>query len=307
MKIMVLGGGGFIGHNFIRKISSFEHEIYSFDRMFLNSSDQNVKYIKGDFAQLDKYKEYFENTDILYHFISTTLPKESNLDPVFDIKSNLCNLINLLNICINSNVKKIVFISSGGTIYGEVDNALISENEPTNPLSSYGIVKLAMEKYIQLYGKLYNLKYSIFRLSNPYGPYQNSLKGQGLISILLKKILQNEEIIIWGDGSAVRDYIYIDDVIVALYLDLIKKSEDNVLFNLGSGNGTSINNILEILEQLTGNKVKVLYENSRNFDVKSNVLDISKINKFLNWRPEVDIFDGIEQTYNWLKNNKSGV
>ena len=104
-----------------------------------------------------------------------------------------------------------------------------------------------------------------------------------------------------------RDFIYIDDVIEALYLDLIKKSEDNVLFNLGSGNGTSINNILEILEQLTGNKVKVLYENSRNFDVKSNVLDISKINKFLNWRPKVDIFDGIERTYNWLKNNKSGV
>ncbi len=301
MKIIVLGGEGFIGYNFVKKISNLEHNIYSFDRLFSNGPIENINYINGDYTKIELNEESFKNVDIVYHFISTTLPKASNLNPIFDIESNLCSLIKLLEICKKNNVKKIVFLSSGGTVYGNSTKELIDENHSTNPLSSYGIVKLSMEKYIQLYSKLYGINYSIFRLSNPYGPFQNSAKEQGVIGIFLKRILENQNVVIWGDGSVVRDYIYIDDVIEALKKDLILNSFENNIFNLGSGTGISLNEILEFIKKNVDKNFDVIYEKERDFDIKKNILDIKKIKEKLNWSPKIKIKEGIEYTLNWMK------
>ena len=204
---------------------------------------------------------------------------------------------------VENNIKKIVFISSGGTVYGDQNLESISEQSSTDPLSSYGIVKLAMEKYIQLYSKLYGVNYSIFRLSNPYGPYQNTLKDQGIIGIFIRKFIENGEITIWGDGNIIRDYIYIDDVIEILNRDLMKNIDNNILLNLGSGKGSSINEILNLIERISNKKINILYKESRSFDVKKNILNIDKISNTFDWKPKHDIEEGIQNTYKWLKNN----
>ncbi len=235
----------------------------------------------------------------MFHLISTTLPKTSNEDPAYDIESNLVGTIRILDVCRNNSVKKMIFLSSGGTVYGPPDTIPIAESHPNRPTSSYGITKLAIEKYLSLYKHLYGLKYTAFRLANPYGRYQRPIGAQGAVAVFLGRALRGEPIEIWGDGNIIRDYVYIEDVVTALVSAIDYTGETDV-FNLGSGLGTSLNELVDAISEVVLRPVKVVYKPARSLDVPASVLDISLISSVLGWTPQVDLLEGLRHTKDFL-------
>ena len=197
---------------------------------------------------------------------------------------------------------KLIFVSSGGTIYGEPENTPILEEHSTNPICSYGISKLAIEKYLHLYEHLYGLDYMVLRVSNPYGERQNPESAQGAIPVFMLKVLQNKPIQIWGDGSIARDFIYISDVVDALVTAVETNSSEKV-YNIGSGVPTSLNDLVKTIENVSGKMAKIEYTPQRKLDVPVNCLNISRAATDLGWSPKVSMRDGLNKTWGWLQNN----
>ena len=304
-KILILGGLGFIGTNLIEElINRGNYKIFIFEAE--NAVVKNPELLKqieiyyGDFRNKEDYEKIFkENTiDIVFHLINTTIPSSSNKDMIFDIKSNLINTINLLNMMLNYECKNLIFFSSGGTIYGDSKQKYKrKESDSKEPICSYGIVKLAIEKYLHLYKRLYDLNYLILRISNPYGEY-HSHKQQGLINVILRKVLNGEPVEIWGDGTVIRDYIYVNDL-VKILVDLLEEKIQNEIINVGSGKGYSINSIIEIIQKEIG-PFQIKYQKSRRVDISHLVLNVDKLNNLLNIKL-TSIEEGINKTFKWLK------
>lgn len=305
MKIFVTGGLGFIGHNLVMRLLKEGHSVIVFGRYnrFRAISNPNCRYIDANFDQISEYVKEFEDIDVVYHLLSTTTPKTSNDDVVNDVLTNVKNTIDLLEICVKYKIDRFIFSSSGGTVYGLSDHELpLKEEDPTNPICAYGISKLSIEKYIYMFSYLYNLDYQILRIANPYGPYQNPFANQGVISVFLGKAMKDEIIEIWGDGTTTRDFIFINDVIDALYSSMTTSKVNNVI-NIGSGVKYSLNEILNVIETVTNKKLQVNYVSSRKIDTPGNILDVTMANEVLEWEPKVNIQEGITVNWNWIINN----
>jgi UDP-glucose 4-epimerase len=206
----------------------------------------------------------------------------------------------MLASCVKHGVKRVVFSSSGGTVYGVPRAVPITEEHPTNPLCSYGITKLAVEKYIALYHHLNGLDYRIIRFSNPYGPRQSIDSAQGAVAVFLGHALHNSPITVWGDGSVRRDYIHIDDA-AAVCATAATRDIPPGIYNVGSGKSISVNELLDTIKSVVGRLPEIKRTPGRKIDVPENVLDTSKIHSALKWSPSVSLRDGIERTWNWLK------
>jgi UDP-glucose 4-epimerase len=298
MNMLILGGNGFIGSHLVDRLLAEGHKIRVFDKYeeHYRKPVADVDYCVGDFGNRGLLSEALVGIDMVFHLISTTLPKTSNDDPVFDVQSNVVETIFLLEQCVVNKIRKVIFISSGGAIYGNPLSLPISENCPTEPECSYGITKLAVEKYLALFNHLYSLDYVVLRPSNPYGSRQNPNGIQGAISVFLGRIAQGKSLEIWGDGRVVRDYIFIDDLIDGIY----KAASVNTLsrvFNLGSGIGHSLNEIIEVIRNVTGREIKVAYKAKRSFDIPGICLDICRAKQELSWMPSVSLETGIEKTW----------
>ncbi len=220
MKYVIFGGGGFIGSCLADRLLGEGHDIVIFEhpkakpyRSF--DEGENVTWIGGDFLSKADVSDAIKGTDGVFHLISTTLPQSSNADPIYDVQSNVVGTLQLLDAMVEHNVRQIVFSSSGGTVYGDPQYVPIDEKHPTNPTVSYGITKLTVEKYLQMYQKLYGINACILRITNPYGKRQKLVGSQGAVGVFLNLALNGKPLEIWGDGSVVRDFIYIDDVIDA--------------------------------------------------------------------------------------------
>lgn len=304
-KILILGGFGFIGTNLIIELLKNEKfEIVVFEAKNSIFGDQQllkkIEVHKGDFNNVEDYKVIFKNNkiDLVVHLISTTIPSTSNNNIKFDIESNLINTINLLDVMIKYNCKNIVFFSSGGTVYGpSKKKPKKKEEDSKNPICSYGIIKLTIEEYIKLYDYLYDLNYLIIRPSNPYGEHHYKL-NQGLINVILSKIINNETVEIWGDGSIVRDYIYIKNL-AKIVRELIEKDIKKEIFNVGTGKGYSVNWIINFIQNEIGD-FKLTYSKERKVDIKNLELNIDKLKSFINL-DLTSIKTGIKKTYTWLK------
>ncbi|MFH1772966.1 MAG: NAD-dependent epimerase/dehydratase family protein [Patescibacteria group bacterium] len=307
-NILILGGLGFIGKNLIEEflldvnynIIVFNFKNQPLDNKWLN---KNVKLYYGDFTLVTDLEKIFKENkiDIIFHLISTTIPSSSN-NIIADINHNLGGTIKLLDLMRNYDIKKIIFFSSGGTIYGLPNGSFpdrFSEDYQNNPICSHGIVKLTIEKYLYLYKHFYSIDYLILRLANPFGEYHFS-SVQGLINVTLKNIANNEPTTIWGSGEVIRDYIYVKDC-VRVIKNLIDKNIYNDIINIGSGLGYSVNEVLNMIKKITGD-FKINRLESRKFDVPKIVLDVSKIKSIINFKP-TDIKIGIEKTYNWILKN----
>lgn len=298
MKILLLGGQGFIGQNLCMKLLEEGHEVIVLEK-FVNEERriEGIKYIEGDFLNKETYAHYLEGVDVVYHMVSTTNANNSNNEMERDVKENIIGTINLLDTCVEKQVKKVVFISSGGTVYGNPQEVPIKETHPTNPICSYGITKLTIEKYLSLYNHLYGLDYTVIRLANPYGPYHQNLT-QGLINVIINKSINDETLEIWGDGKVERDYIYIDDAVEALSMAKDISTEEKV-FNIGSGQSHSICDIINEVERTAGKEIQKEFKPARSQDVPVNVLDITRARTVLGWEPKTGLEEGITNTYNY--------
>ena len=306
-KYLVLGGFGFLGQHILKRLLEKGYEV----RALVNSSQprrqalqdhnfENVEIVQGDFRNPTLVKEALENVKCVYHLISTTTPASSVTDPIFDVQTNLVPTLELLKLAAEQNIKRIVFPSSGGTVYGVVSQLPVPEVHSTNPISPHGIVKLAIEKYLDWFHHMYGVQYSILRVANPYGPGQDPLRGHGLISALLWRLAHNEPIEIWGDGQIVRDYVYVDDVAKAVIM-AAEDEQPAQLFNVGSGSGVSIRQLIERIFEVTGHETSVKYGESRAFDVPVSVLSIDKIEQAIGWQPTTSLEDGIRKTWDWIQ------
>ena len=308
IRSLVLGGRGFIGTHLIDALLSQGHAVRCFDRPnVVKPSDSHSKHpqfelFEGDFTSEADMSEALKYCDICYHLVSTTLPKSSNANPVFDVESNLIGTIRMLTLALKAGVKKVIFVSSGGTVYGEPTQVPIPETHPTEPVCSYGITKWAIEKYLALFHRLYGLDYTVLRLANPFGEGQRTHASQGAVAVFLGKVLRDEPIEIWGDGSVVRDYIHIADVVQALLASIEPSMQEHV-FNIGSGHGHSLNEVLDTIEKVTGRVTRREYLSGRGFDVPLSVLNIDRAKSALGWVPAVSFELGVERFVGWLLEN----
>ena len=300
MKIAIFGGGGFIGSTIADRLLLDGHSLRVFERPRVPPyrefvDGEQVEWLTGDFMSSHDVGEAIDGVDAVLHLVSTTLPKSSNDDPIFDVQSNLVATIQLLNIMVAKGVKKIVFISSGGTVYGNPCYLPIDEKHPTEPLVSYGITKLAIEKYLVMYQTMHGIKANILRVSNPFGDRQRIETALGAVAAFLSRALRGMPVEIWGDGSVARDYLYISDVAEAFAAALAYDGSHSV-FNVSSGISTSLNDVLMLIEQVTGAPVERVYKPGRPFDVPLSVLDNSLAGRELGWSPKISLRDGIGRT-----------
>jgi UDP-glucose 4-epimerase len=263
-----------------------------------------LRWIEGEFSNPAHLDAALEGQEIVFHLVSTTLPQSSNENPTFDFMSNVGGTIELLKAARRRGVKKIVFPSSGGTVYGMPSMVPIPETHPTEPRSSYGISKLAIEKYLALFHSEHGLEYAILRLANPYGRYQSPQSAQGAVAVFAWKALTGKAIEIWGNGEVVRDYIYVSDAVDAM-VAAMNYEPGACLFNVGSGQGRTLIDVIRAIEKVIGREIAVTYMPPRSLDTPVNVLDISKIKRELGWHPKVSFEDGIRTTIDALSASRS--
>lgn len=305
MKCLLLGGGGFLGLNLAGLLRSRGHEVRIFDRpaAILRARrlgfGGELEWIEGDFANERDVDSGLRGAEAVFHLVSTTLPKSSNENPAYDIETNVIATIRMLEAARRHRVGKVLFSSSGGTIYGRPLEIPIRESHPTEPTCSYGIGKLAIEKYLHLYHQMHGLEFRILRVANPYGEGQNPEGSQGAVSVFLSRALNGAPIEIWGDGSVVRDFLHVADVSDAFVRAMDYDGAERV-FNIGAGRGHSLKELVDAIEKLMGVPAKVAYLPTRGFDVPVNVLDISRARSELGFEPQVSLADGLARTRRWL-------
>jgi UDP-glucose 4-epimerase len=248
-----------------------------------------------DFLDATVVREVVRGADWVFHLVGTTLPASSNANMTFDVESNLVPTIHLLEACADHGVSSLVFASSGGTVYGSPAGLPVGEDAPKDPIVSYGIIKLAIEKYCHLFRHLRGLRAVCLRLANPYGP-RHVGTAQGAIPVFFKCVLADKPIVIWGDGSVVRDYIYVEDAARAFQLAAEYRGPYRE-FNVGSGIGRSLNELVAEIRAVTGRPCQVIYEPGRAFDIQQIYLDPSRARDELGWVPVVPLRQGLQLTW----------
>lgn len=309
-NILILGGTGFIGINLtygllddaenIITVFGRNFETYPFDLQ----NHPRVISVQGVFHTGCDFDSLVKGQDMVFHLVSTTVPATSNKNVAEEIINNIESTSYLLEACARNTVKRIVFISSGGTVYGVTESIQIPEDMPTNPITSYGMQKLSIEKLLHLYYCMYGLDYRIIRLSNPYGPYQKIEGIQGVVAAFLYNVLNGKRLTVYGDGSIVRDYIYIDDAVRAI-LNISCKVSRHRLYNVGSGTGISLKEIIRDIEQVLGQKADVKYIQGRNVDVPINILDVDRYEMEFGSISKIDFISGLKKTAEFIQNMKN--
>ena len=308
-KIILFGGAGFIGTNLAIELSQDENnDITLVDRDINLFEDlrklnlQKFSYVESDFSENTNFDELLEGQEVVYHLVSTTVPTTSNQQIPQELSANIIVTSKLLEACVRQNVKKVIFISSGGTVYGKEVCCPLKEETPTYPISSYGLQKITIEKLLYLYHYMYNLDYRIVRLSNPYGPYQRPNGILGAVTTFTYKALNDEEITVFGDGSVVRDFIYIDDAVDAI-IKIATQNVEQKTFNLGCGYGTSIKQLLDIISSTLNIHLKIKYVEGRSVDVPVNYLDIQRYEKYFGTLSPISLEEGIKKTAEFMQKN----
>ncbi len=305
MNILVTGGAGFIGSHITDKYLEQGHNVVVVDNLS-SGLKENVN-PKAKFYELDVTHDNLSNIfdkyniEIVNHHAAQIDLRKSIEDPVFDMKVNIEGSLKLFEVSCNHKIKKIIFASSGGAIYGEQISYPANEQHPTNPISPYGISKLSVEKYLRFYTDKFHIKTICLRYSNVYGPGQNPRGEAGVISIFCQKILKNQQSVINGDGEQTRDFVFVDDVVNANLLALHYENSD--IFNISTNIETSVNRIYDIINFHFGNKSKKKQNPEIFGEVKRSLIDNNKALTFLKWNPVFDIKKGLEITCDWFKQN----
>lgn len=292
LRILIIGGTGFLGANLVEYFLTEGHSVAVLARHANNLRyiQGRVTFIKCALADVSHWDELLDGYDWVFHLASESRPSDSNC--VMDVKETILPTLYFLDSCVRKKIRKVVFFSSGGTVYGSQEYTPIAEAACLNPISSYGIHKLVLEKYFSYYRYMYNLPVYILRISNPYGKFQQPFRSQGLISNILGRYYTNQVIEIWGSGEAVRDYIEIHDVMRAVGC-LLSYDGSEYIFNIGSGKGYTTIEIIETVEKCLGKQLQKTQLPARKQDVSVNILDITRAERLLHWHAEVGLEQGI--------------
>lgn len=253
-KSLVLGANGFIGSHLVDALASNGGIVRAFDRFsgdILYEPRDNIEQFVGDFLNEADLQAALQGIDHVYHFISTTSPATAENDPTIDIETNIRMSVELFKLCVEKNIKKVFFASTGGAIYGENNEPPYSETDLPLPVSPYAIGKLTIENYLRYFKRKHGLHSVSLRISNPYGERQPFHRKQGVIPIFLENIYRERPIIVMGNGSMIRDFVYVKDV-AKMIADVAQKDHIEEVYNLGSGLGSTLNEIIEVAERVAG-------------------------------------------------------
>ena len=304
MKALVLGGAGFIGSHVAEQLLARGHEVSVFarpnvDRRNLAAVAPRLRFIAGDFLNAEDVRRAVQGIEVAIHLVGSTLPGNSLANPVYDVQTNVAASVELLAACVAAEVRKLVLVSSGGTVYGIPRTPLIAEDHPQDPINPYGLSKLAVEKYCGVFHHQYGLGYNVLRLSNPYGRRQREGSGQGVIGAWMARLRDGRPIELWGDGSVVRDYLAVEDAAAAIVL-AAEAAQAPPVMNIGSGQGHSLAEVLTLIEACAGRKADVVRRPARRVDVPRNVLDVSLAARALGWRAGIGLDEGLRAMWQSL-------
>ncbi|MFV0389619.1 MAG: NAD-dependent epimerase/dehydratase family protein [Pyrinomonadaceae bacterium] len=305
-NILVIGSNSFIGKHFINYLSGMKEISLTVFGRSCPPEFSNLRFVQGDFINLNILNNALDGQDLVYHFISQTIPATSWEKPQIEIEKNLVPFLNFIDLVVKARAKKICFVSSGGTVYG-LQQDILTEESLTEPFSPYGIIKRTSESFLQYAKQKHQLNYDIYRMSNVYGEGQDIGKGLGFINTALEKIAHHQPVIIYGDGENVRDYLYVRDAAKLLTLSLEKNIENSEIYNLSSNHPISLNELVKLMKNVLKVEVKVEYLSARASDNRKVVLDNTKLMKHFGQVSLTSLEDGIKQTYNYLKNKASYV
>ncbi len=305
MNILVTGGAGFIGSHIVDSLISKGHNVIIIDNMLTGQKDlinPEAKFYQEDIRNLEELNKIIKENKIerICHQAAQLDVRKSVENPQFDAEVNIIGTINIFESARQNGVSKVVFASSGGAIYGDTDIMPTTETHPEEPISPYGIAKLVMEKYAHYYKEIYNLDYTALRYSNVYGPRQNAHGEAGVVAIFTDRMLRGEQCYINGDGENTRDFVFVDDVVEAnvqaLLGDLTGK------YNICTEKSISINQVFDIINQLSGANLERLYREAKLGEQKHSCLSYQKINQAINWQPKIEITEGLAKTVEYFKN-----
>lgn len=308
-RIVILGADGFIGRHLVTKLAEDRsNTVVAFDRFsaYQTGSDRpfenyaNVEVVPGNFFNREDLAAVLHEKDYVFHLVSTTNPATSNSDPFIDIDTNVRGSLEFLEICTENKVRKVIFLSSGGTVYGDISSDKIHEQTVPQPRSPYAIGKLTIEYYLRYFKFTHGLDYIVYRVANPYGPGQNIYGKQGVIPIFMNKYRKKEPIIIFGDGTMVRDYLYIEDL-ADMITETYAKDHAHDEYNAGSGRGVSVNELVRAIEECTGFSVEKKFHEAPPTYIHKSVLDTKRFSKEFNVVPRVDLREGIKKTWEFVK------
>ncbi len=302
MNILVTGGAGFIASHIVDAFIEAGHNVVIIDNLTTGREENinpNAKFYKVDIR--DDLSSIFEKHqfDIVNHHAAQIDVRRSVNDPIYDAQVNILGTINILQNSVRFGVKKFMFASTGGAVYGEQDYFPADENHKQQPLSPYGISKLAVEKYLYFYKEVHNLKYTILRYANIYGPRQNPLGEAGVVCIFLDKILAGEQPIINGSGEQTRDYVYVKDVVKANLLTL--EEEESEIYNVGTGIETSVNELFKLINENFDNQIREVHGPAKPGEQMRSVITSNKLFKKFGWKPDTLLKDGLKETIDYYK------
>jgi UDP-glucose 4-epimerase len=302
-KCLVLGANGFIGSHLVDSLVTAGHTVRAFDRFSSGtkrySDSENIEQWVGDYLNRDDLSRALKGMEYVFHFISTTTPVTAENDPIIDIETNIQMSVELFQLCVQAKVKRVLFASTGGAIYGtSIDKKTVAHNEkdPTLPISPYAIGKLTIENYLRYFSTKFKLDYISFRIANPYGDRQPLQSKQGVIPIFLEKVHTNQPITVFGNGSMVRDYIYVKDV-TDMVTAAFQGPHRYDVYNIGSGQGNTLNEVIECIKDVTGKKVEIHREAVPATFVDKVILDTDRYRSEFHIEPETSLLDGVRATY----------
>lgn len=303
MNILVTGGAGFIASHIVDATIAAGHDVIIIDNL-VTGREENInrkaKFYKIDIqdpAVLDIFKNH--KIDIVNHHAAQMDVRRSVEDPIYDAKNNVLGMLNILQACVKTSVKRFIFASSGGAIYGEQDFFPADEQHKTQPYSPYGITKLVGEKYLFFYALTFKLGYTILRYANVYGPRQNPHGEAGVVAIFCKRLLSGEQPLIFGTGEQTRDFVYVKDVVAANVLAL--QHTENGIFNIGTSKETTINEVYAAIDHISNANKPAKYAPAKEGEQFRSVIDYGHAKKTMGWQPKYDLAQGLRETVDYFR------
>lgn len=307
-RALVVGGNGFVGSHLVDALRDDDWQVRVFDRFSSNQARydaSDVERFAGDFMNVGELREALVDVDVVYHFLSTTTPATAEVDPLIDVRTNVTGTVELLRACAEAGVNHVYFASTGGAIYGDTPAETVTEEAPTNPISPYAIGKLAIEGYLRYFEKTEGLQATTFRISNPYGPRQHPERKQGVIPIFLRRVMRGEPLRLFGDGSMIRDYVYVEDA--AKQMCRVSGSDHlSKVYNIGSGQPYTLTEVIEVIREVTGSQVVVQRTAAPATYIRRVVLDTQRFESEFGPTPLTSLRSGIKRTWDEMLTEETG-